>query len=183
MSLPCSNHFTLLCCYARSKLANTMYAQYLSGKLESEGIQTASVNPGLVRSEAFRTAKLNEIYTQSLEPIYTSPNPTTSCSSGTGLKEVPVGHVYAGSSSAQLCRYFLTISSVRDGPTDQLSNYLLQQFSARNADFIRARQSNAGNACEYCQCFDDIFNHRNQELCCMQHGSDTSKRHDLLPHH
>ncbi|KAM7541974.1 hypothetical protein Aperf_G00000008102 [Anoplocephala perfoliata] len=37
-----------------------MYAQYLAMKHEAEVIQTASVNPGLVRSETFRTAKLNE---------------------------------------------------------------------------------------------------------------------------
>ncbi|KAM7543034.1 hypothetical protein Aperf_G00000008065 [Anoplocephala perfoliata] len=40
--------------YARSKLANSMYAQYLSRKLEADGIQTASVHPGVVRTEISR---------------------------------------------------------------------------------------------------------------------------------
>ena len=41
-------------CYARSKLANAMYAHYLAKRLEADGIQTASVHPGLVRTELGR---------------------------------------------------------------------------------------------------------------------------------
>ncbi|KAM7542328.1 hypothetical protein Aperf_G00000008057 [Anoplocephala perfoliata] len=41
-------------CYSRSKLANAMYAQYLSRRLEAEEIQTASVHPGAVATELSR---------------------------------------------------------------------------------------------------------------------------------
>ncbi|KAM7542761.1 hypothetical protein Aperf_G00000008115 [Anoplocephala perfoliata] len=47
-------NYNRLQCYFRSKLANAMYAQYLSRRLESEGIQTASVHPGSVITELSR---------------------------------------------------------------------------------------------------------------------------------
>ncbi|KAM7541972.1 hypothetical protein Aperf_G00000008108 [Anoplocephala perfoliata] len=40
--------------YSRSKLANAMYAHYLSKSLASFGILTASVHPGAVHTEMFR---------------------------------------------------------------------------------------------------------------------------------
>nr|CUU97609.1 hypothetical transcript [Hymenolepis microstoma] len=47
----CYNRFE---CYNRSKLANAMYAHYLSKTLAPFGIQTASVHPGVVQTELFR---------------------------------------------------------------------------------------------------------------------------------
>ncbi|KAM7542130.1 hypothetical protein Aperf_G00000008163 [Anoplocephala perfoliata] len=41
-------------CYCRTKVANAMYANYLSKSLASFGILTASVNPGVVQTELFR---------------------------------------------------------------------------------------------------------------------------------
>ncbi|VDL58180.1 unnamed protein product [Hymenolepis diminuta] len=47
-------HYNSLQCYFRSKLANAMYANYLSKKLLPTGIQTASVHPGGVMTEISR---------------------------------------------------------------------------------------------------------------------------------
>lgn len=41
-------------CYSRSKLANAMYAHHLAKRLEADGIKTASVHPGVVKTELFR---------------------------------------------------------------------------------------------------------------------------------
>ncbi|KAM7542611.1 hypothetical protein Aperf_G00000008033 [Anoplocephala perfoliata] len=43
--------------YSRTKLANAMYANYLSRSLSSFGILTASVHPGVVQTELFRSMK------------------------------------------------------------------------------------------------------------------------------
>lgn len=40
--------------YSRSKLANAIYANYLSKSLASFGILTASVHPGVIHTELFR---------------------------------------------------------------------------------------------------------------------------------
>ncbi|VUZ54973.1 unnamed protein product, partial [Hymenolepis diminuta] len=48
-------------CYYRSKLANAMYAQYLSKKLANKGILTASVHPGVVRTEISRNDRFSSV--------------------------------------------------------------------------------------------------------------------------
>ncbi|VDD78144.1 unnamed protein product [Mesocestoides corti] len=40
--------------YCRSKLANVMYSSYLAKRLETDGIKTASVHPGVVQTDLFK---------------------------------------------------------------------------------------------------------------------------------
>ncbi|KAM7543106.1 hypothetical protein Aperf_G00000008049 [Anoplocephala perfoliata] len=58
--------YSRLQCYSRSKLANAMYAQYLSRKLEADGIQIASVHPGFVRTEIFHNIKFLPVLVNTL---------------------------------------------------------------------------------------------------------------------
>ncbi|VUZ47829.1 unnamed protein product [Hymenolepis diminuta] len=50
-------------CYYRSKLANAMYTAYLGRTFKSDGIQTASVHPGVVVTDILRNDKLLDILT------------------------------------------------------------------------------------------------------------------------
>ncbi|VDL58994.1 unnamed protein product [Hymenolepis diminuta] len=61
-------------CYCRSKLANAMYANYLSRKLAAEGIQTASVHPGAVITEISRHVKrLAKVLIPCMRPFLKTP--------------------------------------------------------------------------------------------------------------
>ncbi|VDO15012.1 unnamed protein product [Rodentolepis nana] len=60
-------HYNSAQCYCRSKLANAMYANYLSKRLLPDGIQTASVHPGSVMTELARHSRL---LTLSLQLIF-----------------------------------------------------------------------------------------------------------------
>ncbi|KAM3183849.1 hypothetical protein ACTXT7_009554 [Hymenolepis weldensis] len=67
-------HYNRAQCYCRSKLANAMYANYLSKKLLPTGIQTASVHPGAAMTEISRHSLfLQMLFQLILRPFRKNP--------------------------------------------------------------------------------------------------------------
>ncbi len=68
------NSYTRWEAYFRTKLANAVYANYLSRRLKNDGILTASVHPGGVATELLRIPQQSIILNSSLSAIFLCAN-------------------------------------------------------------------------------------------------------------
>ncbi|KAM3183848.1 hypothetical protein ACTXT7_009553 [Hymenolepis weldensis] len=67
-------NYSRIQCYCRSKLANAMYANYLSRRLAVEGIQTAPVHTGAVIIELYHHIKhLGKVLVPYMRPFLKTP--------------------------------------------------------------------------------------------------------------